>query len=62
MLALRDRYGRSDAQHGERVMVEFVSANPTGPLHVGHGRQAALGDALAALLEWQGTSPWPDGC
>jgi arginyl-tRNA synthetase len=36
------------------VMVEFVSANPTGPLHVGHGRQAALGDALAALLETQG--------
>jgi arginyl-tRNA synthetase len=35
-------------------MVEFVSANPTGPLHVGHGRQAALGDALANLLEWQG--------
>ena len=35
-------------------MVEFVSANPTGPLHVGHGRQAALGDALAALLESQG--------
>ena len=54
VLALGDRYGRSDAQQGERVMVEFVSANPTGPLHVGHGRQAALGDALAALLEWQG--------
>ena len=35
-------------------MVEFVSANPTGPLHVGHGRQAALGDALANLLQWQG--------
>jgi arginyl-tRNA synthetase len=35
-------------------MVEFVSANPTGPLHVGHGRQAALGDAISALLEWQG--------
>ena len=35
-------------------MVEFVSANPTGPLHVGHGRQAALGDAIASLLEWQG--------
>ena len=35
-------------------MVEFVSANPTGPLHVGHGRQAALGDAVATLLEWQG--------
>jgi arginyl-tRNA synthetase len=36
------------------VNVEFVSANPTGPLHVGHGRQAALGDAIAALLEWTG--------
>src|SRR5258706_2600025 len=35
-------------------MVEFVSANPTGPLHVGHGRQAALGDANSSLLEWQG--------
>ena len=35
-------------------MVEFVSANPTGPLHVGHGRQAALGDAVSTMLEWQG--------
>jgi arginyl-tRNA synthetase len=50
----RERFGRSDERRGERVMVEFVSANPTGPLHVGHGRQAALGDALARLLEWQG--------
>jgi arginyl-tRNA synthetase len=47
-------YGRSKARRGERVMVEFVSANPTGPLHVGHGRQAALGDALSNLLAWQG--------
>src|SRR5438094_400657 len=39
---------------GKPVNVEFVSANPTGPLHVGHGRQAALGDAIAALLEWTG--------
>ena len=54
VLAERDRYGRSDARRGERVMVEFVSANPTGPLHVGHGRQAALGDALANLLQRQG--------
>ena len=54
ILAERDRYGRSDARRGERVVVEFVSANPTGPLHVGHGRQAALGDAIAMLLEWQG--------
>ncbi|MGH7508650.1 MAG: arginine--tRNA ligase [Gemmatimonadales bacterium] len=48
------RYGRSTFGAGTRVNVEFVSANPTGPLHVGHGRQAALGDALAALLEWTG--------
>ena len=39
-----------------KVNVEFVSANPTGPLHVGHGRGAALGDAIAALLEWTGHS------
>ncbi|HVE79641.1 MAG TPA: arginine--tRNA ligase [Gemmatimonadaceae bacterium] len=48
------RYGRSDVAAGERTNVEFVSANPTGPLHVGHGRQAALGDAIARLLEWSG--------
>lgn len=47
-------YGRSDRGRGAAAMVEFVSANPTGPLHVGHGRQAALGDAIAALLERQG--------
>ena len=44
----------SQASNGQRVLVEFVSANPTGPLHVGHGRQAALGDALCNLLETQG--------
>ena len=48
------RYGRAAPAKGDRMQVEFVSANPTGPLHVGHGRQAALGDALATLLEWQG--------
>jgi arginyl-tRNA synthetase len=47
-------FGRSREGRGEKVQVEFVSANPTGPLHVGHGRQAALGDAIAALLESQG--------
>ncbi len=54
--ALREgaRYGRGTGRAGEHVIVEFVSANPTGPLHVGHGRQAALGDAIAALLEAQG--------
>lgn len=44
------RYGLTDIGKGEKVLVEFVSANPTGPLHVGHGRGAALGDALANLL------------
>ena len=47
-------FGRSDVGQGLAVNVEFVSANPTGPLHVGHGRQAALGDAIAALLDWTG--------
>ena len=47
-------YGRARGVAAHKVMVEFVSANPTGPLHVGHGRQAALGDALAALLASQG--------
>jgi arginyl-tRNA synthetase len=47
-------YGYSKRGAGESTVVEFVSANPTGPLHVGHGRQAALGDALAALLQSQG--------
>ena len=56
ILAEGERFGRSESRRGERVMVEFVSANPTGPLHVGHGRQAALGDALARLIEWQGAA------
>ena len=54
ILALGAGYGMSDAGGKRKVQVEFVSANPTGPLHVGHGRQAALGDAIAALLEAQG--------
>ncbi len=47
-------FGRSNTGNGERILIEFVSANPTGPLHVGHGRQAALGDALCGLFEAQG--------
>jgi arginyl-tRNA synthetase len=47
-------FGRSQRAHRRRVQVEFVSANPTGPLHVAHGRGAALGDAIAALLEYVG--------
>ena len=47
-------FGRSNTGGGRVVNVEFVSANPTGPLHVGHGRQAALGDAISTLLEATG--------
>jgi len=47
-------FGRSDSGAGQRVLVEFVSANPTGPLHVGHGRGAAYGDCVARLLEATG--------
>jgi arginyl-tRNA synthetase len=54
ILAAGTDYGRSDVGHGAKVNVEFVSANPTGPLHVGHGRGAALGDGIAALLDWTG--------
>ncbi len=49
-----ERYGKTQDATGRKVLVEFVSANPTGPLHVGHGRQGALGDAISALLEAQG--------
>ena len=56
VLARGDEYGRSTAGGARQVVVEFVSANPTGPLHVGHGRQAALGDAISTLLEATGWS------
>ncbi|MFL6636000.1 MAG: arginine--tRNA ligase, partial [Massilia sp.] len=49
-----DAFGRGDSGTDHHVIIEFVSANPTGPLHVGHGRQAALGDALSSLFESQG--------
>lgn len=49
-----ERYGHSTMGHGQRVLLEFVSANPTGPLHMGHGRGAALGEALARLLKVAG--------
>ena len=53
VLAAGTHFGEH-ASNGQRVLVEFVSANPTGPLHVGHGRQAALGDAICNLLATQG--------
>ncbi|MFY9268809.1 MAG: arginine--tRNA ligase [Candidatus Manganitrophaceae bacterium] len=49
--AQKERYGRAEIGAGKKVLIEFVSANPTGPLHVAHGRAAALGDALARILQ-----------
>jgi len=49
-----DRYGSSNMGNNERVLVEFVSANPTGPLHIGHGRGAAVGDSIANILSFCG--------
>lgn len=54
ILEAGDRFGRSGEGSGRRVQVEFVSANPTGPLHVAHARGAALGDAIASLFDWTG--------
>ncbi len=54
ILALRENYGRSDFGQGKKVMVEFVSANPTGPMHMGNARGGALGDCLAAVLDTAG--------
>ena len=58
ILAQGKAYGRQQADAGQKMIVEFVSANPTGPLHVGHGRQAALGDAICNLFETQGADVW----
>ncbi len=51
---LNERYGFSDMGAGQKIQVEFVSSNPTGPLHIGHGRGAAVGDTIANLLAWCG--------
>ena len=51
-------YGRSDALKGQRIMVEFVSANPTGPMHMGNARGGVLGDTLASVLEAAGADVW----
>lgn len=56
ILAQKEKYGCSEVGQGRHVQVEFVSANPTGPLHVGHGRGAAVGDSLANLLQAVGFS------
>lgn len=58
VLEAGDRYGRSDFGGGKKVMVEFVSANPTGPMHMGNARGGALGDCLASVLEAAGYDVW----
>ena len=56
--ALGTEYGRSDYGQGKKIMAEFVSANPTGPMHMGNARGGALGDCLAAVLDAAGYSVW----
>ena len=58
VLQAGSNYGTQPADHDRKMIVEFVSANPTGPLHVGHGRQAALGDAICNLYATQGAQVW----
>ncbi len=54
ILKQKEKYGSLDLGKGKRIHIEFVSANPTGPLHIGHGRGAAYGDALARILKFAG--------
>ncbi|MBO7395101.1 MAG: arginine--tRNA ligase [Ruminococcus sp.] len=54
VLSEKDSYGRTDYGSGKRVLVEFVSANPTGPMHIGNARGGAIGDCLASVLDWAG--------
>jgi len=54
ILAAGDQYGRNEHRNQQKVQLKFVSANPTGPLHVGHGRGAAVGTGLARLLDANG--------
>lgn len=51
-------YGRADERNGKRVMVEFVSANPTGPMTIGNARGGVLGDTMASVLDWAGWDVW----
>lgn len=56
IFACASDYGKSDFGQGKRVLVEFVSANPTGPMHIGNARGGAIGDCLASVLDWAGYS------
>lgn len=54
VFACGEDYGKSDYGQGKRILVEFVSANPTGPMHIGNARGGAIGDCLASVLDWAG--------
>ena len=54
-----ENFGKNNLGNGEKLMIEYVSANPTGPLHIGHGRWAATGSSLAGLLEFSGYEAYP---
>lgn len=56
VFACGENYGKSDFGEGKKVLVEFVSANPTGPMHIGNARGGAIGDCLASVLDWAGYS------
>ncbi len=58
VVTLSDKFGRSDYGNGKKVMVEYVSANPTGPMHMGNARGGALGDCLASVLDAAGYEVW----
>ena len=55
IIKLGEEYGSSEVRSGEKIIIEFVSANPTGPLHIGHGRGAALGDTLSRIFSFCGS-------
>ena len=54
VFAMGENYGRTESKKPEKVMVEFVSANPTGPMHMGNARGGVLGDCLSSVLDWSG--------
>lgn len=56
VFACGENYGKSDYGKGKKILVEFVSANPTGPMHIGNARGGAIGDCLASVLDWAGYS------
>lgn len=58
VFAMDENYGRTESKKPEKVMVEFVSANPTGPMHMGNARGGALGDCLASVLDAAGYDVW----